>query len=110
MNTRIVGLTVLLAAGIVASATAAAPPIDTEFRANLHWQPAPTVTITVDRAYLPNGPTLEQIVDEGEKPPAKTEEPAKTSQAVVEGELIPLRYRRTINRYFILLIRRSAEP
>ncbi len=109
MNTGIAGLAVFLTAGIVAGA-AAAPPVDSEFRAKLRWQPAPTVTIAVDRAYLLSGPPLEQIAAEGRKPPAKTaEEPAEKSRAVVEGELIPLRYRRTINRYFFL-IRRSAQP
>ena len=62
------------------------------------------VTIAVDRAYLLTGPALEQVVAEGQKPPAKAaDQPAAKSRTVVEGELIPLRYRRTIYRYFLLI-------
>jgi len=71
----------------------------------IQWQVAPPVVVLADRTGLPAGGTLEQIVAAAAKPSAAADraEPAQKSTAVVEGELFPLRYRRTIRRYFDLI-------
>jgi len=76
-----------------------------ELREEIQWRVAPSVTVLADRTGLPAGDTLEQIVAAAAESSASVDraEPAQKSRAVVEGELFPLRYRRTIRRYFDLI-------
>ena len=76
-----------------------------ELRTDLQWKQAAPAPISAHRANLPAGPSLEEIVaDAGKQPGGKAgSESSKTSKAVVEGELFPLRYRRIIRRYFELI-------
>jgi len=80
--------------------------------AKLHWRPAPAVPVLTNRAHLLARPTLKEIVAGAQADTAAAEgaSQGKTSRAVVEGELFPVKYRRTIRRYFELLRRRISEP
>jgi hypothetical protein len=102
-------LVVVMFPGVLAGADAA---VDAELRAKLRWRPAPAPTVAVDRGHLLSGPPLEEIIAPGKKPPAKSgpaQASAKKSQVVVEGERLPLRYRRTIRRYFVLIHAKSTR-
>jgi len=76
-----------------------------ELRADLQWKQASPAPISAHRANLAAGPSLEEIVaDAGKQPGGKAvAQSSKTSKAVVEGDLFPLRYRRVIRRYFELI-------
>ena len=80
-----------------------------ELRVEIRWQVAPPVTDLGDRMNLPAGPAFEQIVAavrRGSPDPAETaDSSADERTAVVAGEFFPLRYRRTIHRYFELIRR-----
>jgi len=93
------------ATAIVALMILPACCVAAELRTDLQWKRAAPVPVFVHRANLAAGPSLEEIVAHaGKQPPGKAAtESSKTSKAVVEGELFPLRYRRIIRRYFELI-------
>jgi len=101
MTTRCTWLGFVLAFALTGAAAAeeAAPGA-----ADFGWRPAPRVKVTADRKHLLSGPKLEQIVaGAARQKTAPAPSGKKTSRAVVEGELSPVRYRRIIRRYFELI-------
>jgi hypothetical protein len=73
------------------------------------WQVAPSGEVKVSRAALAGAHTLEEIVfgpdasaglGQTDGQPGRTEAQGREAQTVLEGEPIPLEYRRTVRRYF----------
>ena len=83
---------------------------------DLAWRPAPPAEVVTTRANVAAATTLEALIAAADRraaegPPAGRDEPdAGRPAAVDEGELLPLRHRRTIRRYFELIRPTEGQP